>query len=552
MTAPTLVRPSEDDPVVAGAAQAIGGPPGKRARVGERRLWTPIRVVIALTLLTSLLGLWQKSPCRDSTRWVDEYQYTRLCYSDVVALYFSERLNEEKAGGVVVRPGATPYYDHPVEYPPVIGAVMGTVAKIVNTLPDDQRPRRFYDLTWVLLTGCAVIVAVTTARLAGRRRVWDAALFAAAPGLLLHATTNWDLIATALAGLALVQWQRRRPLAAGVLLGIATATKLYPVLFVIPLFLLCLRARKLKEWAAAALALVITAGAITLPVYLTSPSFVDHEGRQVLVAASPLDRLAVEGLSALSPHVDSPFTYADGRPKQAVNSAYRFYELNTTRGADWDSLQFALQTCRDKTSDTATGFVDRVQDGLCDGAASLVLEQGLAEGEAPARLNRSVAIGFLLSLALIAALVLRVHRRPRLMQVSFLVLVAFLLTNKVFSPQYVLWLLPVAILARPRWRPFLAWQATEVMVLFTRFYFFVHNDGLGKGKDEGIDVEWFITAVLIRDIALLILCAFVVRDMLRPENDVVRRDGVDDPAGGVLDGAPDRAVDTAVETAVAR
>jgi hypothetical protein len=33
--------------------------------------------------------------------------------------------------------------------------------------------------------------------------------------------------------------------------------------------------------------------------------------------------------------------------------------------------------------------------------------------------------------------------------------------------------------------------------------------------------------------------ALVVRDVLRPELDVVRQDGVDDPAGGVLDGAPD-------------
>ena len=40
---------------------------------------------------------------------------------------------------------------------------------------------------------------------------------------------------------------------------------------------------------------------------------------------------------------------------------------------------------------------------------------------------------------------------------------AFLLTNKVYSPQYVLWLLPLAVLARPRWRDFLIWQAGEVV-----------------------------------------------------------------------------------------
>jgi hypothetical protein len=34
----------------------------------------------------------------------------------------------------------------------------------------------------------------------------------------------------------------------------------------------------------------------------------------------------------------------------------------------------------------------------------------------------------------------------------------------------------------------------------------------------------------------------VVRDILQPAHDVVRADGADDPAGGVLSGAPDRLV----------
>jgi hypothetical protein len=38
------------------------------------------------------------------------------------------------------------------------------------------------------------------------------------------------------------------------------------------------------------------------------------------------------------------------------------------------------------------------------------------------------------------------------------------------------------------------------------------------------------------------VAALVVRDVLRPEHDVVRAAGVDDPAGGVLDGALDRVV----------
>ncbi len=41
----------------------------------------------------------------------------------------------------------------------------------------------------------------------------------------------------------------------------------------------------------------------------------------------------------------------------------------------------------------------------------------------------------------------------RLAQLGFLVAAAFLLTNKVRSPQYSLWLVPLAVLALPRWKP---------------------------------------------------------------------------------------------------
>src|SRR5674536_306620 len=76
----------------------------------------------------------------------------------------------------------------------------------------------------------ALALVWSTALLAGRRR-WDAAMLALAPALVVHAMTNWDLAAAALAGLAMLAWARRRPVLAGVLLGLATATKLYPALF---------------------------------------------------------------------------------------------------------------------------------------------------------------------------------------------------------------------------------------------------------------------------------------------------------------------------------
>ncbi len=550
VSAPALERPPTPgdlpapgpDPVVVGAVGGIGDRLGRHGRPVKRS--TAIRVIVALTLLTSLLGLWQKSPCRVHP-WQDEYQYTRACYTDVFALYFAEDLAQRKAAdGAVVSPGSRPYLEHPVEYPVVIGAAMGVVAKIVHVFPDDQAARRFFDLTWSLLTACAVVVAVTTARLAGRRRTWDAAMFALAPGLLLHATTNWDLIAAALAGLGLLQWARRRPLAAGVLLGLATATKLYPALFLLPLLVLCLRARQVRAWSMAAGALVASVAVLTVPVYLVSPSFAEVNGQQTQVAASPWDRIGVEGLSALRPTTKAVI---GGKQVTGVNSVYRFVELNKTRGADWDSLPFALQTARDATSDTSATTWGKVTNWVADAAAGLVLDKQVAPGAAPTRLNTSVTVLFLLLLAPILLLAWRAPRRPRLPQLLFLTMVAFLLSNKVFSPQYVIWLLPLAILARPRWRPFLAWQLTEVLVLLSRFYFFVGNDKPG----QGLGITWFIGAVLLRDVALLVLSGLVVRDILRPELDVVRQvesdhPGCDDPAGGVLSGAPDRRLVTRV------
>jgi uncharacterized membrane protein len=155
----------------------------------------------------------------------------------------------------------------------------------------------------------------------------------------------------------------------------------------------------------------------------------------------------------------------------------------------------------------------------------------LKPDEPPHKLNRGVAVSFLLLLGGIGALVFLAPRRPRLPQLLFLTMVAFLVTNKVFSPQYAIWLLPLAVLARPRWRPFLVWQAAEILVLFTRFYFFVGNDKPG----QGIGTWWFLTAVMLRDLALLGYAALVVRDILHPEHDPVRQVGQDDPAGGVLE-----------------
>jgi uncharacterized membrane protein len=147
-------------------------------------------------------------------------------------------------------------------------------------------------------------------------------------------------------------------------------------------------------------------------------------------------------------------------------------------------------------------------------------------------------VSLLVLVAGVAWLTLSAPVRPRVAQIAFLLVAGFLLLNKVWSPQFSLWLLPLAVLARPRWRSLLLWQVTEVLVwVVTMLYY------LGSAN-RGIGVEWFFLGVGLRDFAVIVLMGLVVRDVLRPDEDVVRTTwpGVDDPAGGPLERSPDRVV----------
>src|SRR3954470_13188770 len=291
-----------------------------------------LRLLLVLTFLTCLLGYAEKASCRDTRNWTDDFQYTRLCYSDVMALYGAEHLDE----------GARPFVDYPVEYPVLIGAAMSASAEMSYLAParapggQDQAVAIFFDATTVLLAVAAGVVVVCTARTAGSRPQ-VAMLVALAPGLLLHAFTNWDLLAVAFASGALLAWSKRAPRLAGLLLGLGAATKLYPILFLVPLGLLCLRAGKLRTWLRTAGCAVGALVLVNLPVYLVAGYFTENKVRgpgvwDVLRNGGGLG-------AALAPH----HSIGPEGTGPATNALLRFLDLNSQRVADWDSVPFALQ-----------------------------------------------------------------------------------------------------------------------------------------------------------------------------------------------------------------
>ena len=208
---------------------------------------------------------------------------------------------------------------------------------------------------------------------------------ALSPALILYAFVNWDLIAMALTALGIAAWAARRGVWAGVLLGLAVATKFYPLVVLGALLLLCLRAGRLREFAKTFAAAAVAWLAVNLPVMIVAPSGLGHLLR---LQQAPGRRLGLDLV-----HV------------RALQPAQRSgtYQLSA--------------------------------------------------------LNEMSAAALVVAVAAIALLALAAPRRPRLPQLCFLLLAAFLMTNKVWSPQYVIWLVPLAVLARPRLWPYAALAA---------------------------------------------------------------------------------------------
>ncbi|MGI8667946.1 MAG: glycosyltransferase family 87 protein [Jatrophihabitans sp.] len=142
----------------------------------------------------------------------------------------------------------------------------------------------------------------------------------------------------------------------------------------------------------------------------------------------------------------------------------------------------------------------------------------------------AVAVVLLVALAAIGWLALSVPTRPRLAQLAFLTVAAFLLTTKVWSPQYSIWLVPLLALARPRWRIALIWQASEIAVWVGTLLWLL----AGADPNKALTYEGLTWILLIRDAILLVIVALIVIEMRRPELDLVRSVDEPDPGAGLF------------------
>ena len=305
---------------------------------------------------------------------------------------------------------------------------------------DRDEPRQAYYALNAILIALLLALTVWATALTVRRRPWDAAMVALAPGMILASTVNWDMWAVAATSLALLAWARRYPVLAGLLLGLGASFKFYPALLLGPMLLLCLRAGRLRYW-------MLTFGAAVF---------------MWLAANVPIMVARFDGWAW-------------------------FYRFSSERGADY-------------------------------GSPWLVARDALSFDPPIDQLNLWAAGIFLALCLAIGGLIMFAPRRPRLHQVAFLTVAMFALTNKVYSPQFVVWLIPLAVLARPRWRDFLWWQAAEVIYFFAVWWYIIG----AASPDKGLPASYYWVAIGVHVLATLAFAGLVVRDILRPASDPVR------------------------------
>jgi uncharacterized membrane protein len=393
---------------------------GRRYDAAVKHVARPVSlfVVLAAVTVTMALGMAQKTPCAGGNYEAGR-QYKLLCYSDIVPLLGTEQLQH----------GRLPFFDECAttqsncdEYPVLTMYLMRVAAWISG-----DAYMRFYYTNSVLLLGFALVTAACLWLLAGNRALW----FALAPSLLVYGTINWDLAAVALATAALVAWAKRRDGWAGVLIGLGAATKFYPAIVLIPLFLQGLQDRE--------------------------------PDRSVRVLWWSAGTWVV---------VNAPFALA------APGSWWEFFRFNGARTPDFDSIYYIA--CRHV-------------DALCVSISNANLI-GLT----------AFVLGSFITI------MWKVRRDPDFPRwsVGVPLLIWFLISNKVYSPQYSLWLLPWFALTMPRLRRFIAFEVADVAVFVTRFWFF----GTYIGTLQWVSQTWFEIAIGVRFAVLLWCLVGWVRD----------------------------------------
>lgn len=228
-----------------------------------------------------------------------------------------------------------------------------------------------------------------------------------------------------------------------------------------------------KQFRLSALAIAVSIATKFLPIFLLIPIiFILWRSNRLKELAKYLTTVALIWIA-----INAPFALT------TPTGWWRFYKLNLERGADWGSMWLALQ-----------------QLGL-----NLT------------NLNYLSILLLLIALTSVAIMLFEIKYVPTLASVAFLVLASVMLASKVYSPQYVLWLTPLAAIALANKKDLLAfwvWQATETIYHIAIW----QHLALVTGAKFGLSATAYAVLTLVRIAGTLYLMATLARRAIQARN----------------------------------
>jgi uncharacterized membrane protein len=244
------------------------------------------------------------------------------------------------------------------------------------------------------------------------------------PQLSASLFINWDIWAVLPALLSVYWFDNKKYERSALSLGIAIATKFFPVVLLIPVFFILLQDKKnLIRFNSISIGSAI---AINLPFAITTPA-----------------------------------------------GWWRFYKLNITRGVDWGSIWHALSIFGINTS----------------------------------ALNILAILTFIIGTVFYSIYIYK--NKINLAASAFFIVALFVTASKVYSPQYILWLTPLAVLAikkKNQISRFWIWQITEMIYHLAIW----QHLAVVAGAKFGISDHIYALSVFIRIAGLAYFCSGLI------------------------------------------
>jgi uncharacterized membrane protein len=138
----------------------------------------------------------------------------------------------------------------------------------------------------------------------------------------------------------------------------------------------------------------------------------------------------------------------------------------------------------------------------------------------PSTINLTLLVGMLTVSVGVLVVTILARTEPTVGELSLVLVTAFVVLNKVYSPQYSLWLLPLVLASYGTWRWWLPWAAAEAAYFVTIWRHIVRVD---IDKVHGID-KVYVLAILLRAATQSVL-ALGVMIRTRSRQAEVRSDG---------------------------